>query len=146
MSKPVLFVLIAALLVLAACGGGGATQAPASGGAAQGNASNGDKLFHSATIGNNNAPGCATCHATEAGKTLVGPSLANVSTTAADIIKGSDYHGKAKTAEEYIQESIVDPNAYVVKGFSPGIMYQNYGKDLSAQQISDLVAYVMTLK
>lgn len=142
MSKPVLYVLIAALLVLAACGGG---KVSSTGGGA-GNASNGDKLFHQTSLGKSNAPGCATCHSTEAGKALVGPSLAGLGVGAADIIKGADYKGKAKTSEEYVRESIVDPNVYVVQGFSSGIMYQNYGKDLGEGEVNDLVAYLMSLK
>jgi nitric oxide reductase subunit C len=114
--------------------------------AAAGDAAAGDKLFHSTTIGSSNAPGCETCHSTEAGKTLVGPSLANISSKAADIIKSSAYKGTAKTPAEYIHESIVNPNAYVVQGFQPNVMYQNYQKDLTPEQINDLVAYLMTLK
>jgi cytochrome c2 len=148
MRKPTTLVLVVLCLLLASCSGGGNQGAPSGGqgSGAAGNASNGDKLFHQTSIGSSNAPGCATCHSTEAGKTLVGPSLAHIGTDAGNIIKGSDYKGKAKTAEDYIHESIVDPNAYVVKGFTPGIMYQNYGKDLQAQDINDLVAYLMTLK
>ena len=96
------------------------------------------------TIGT--APGCSTCHSLEPGKKLVGPSLAGIATRAEQIIKSSDYKGSAKTVEEFLRESIVNPNAYVEKGFSPNIMYQNYGKDLSAQQIADLVAFLKTLK
>ena len=151
MSKPVLFVLIAAVvLTLAACGGGGggaqSTAAGGGGAAAQGNVSNGDKLFHQASLGQNNAPGCATCHATEAGKTLVGPTMANISGEAAEIVQSDNYKGKAQDATAYVHESIVDPNIYVAEGFSPGIMYQNYGKDLSEGDINDLVAYLTSLK
>ena len=46
----------------------------------------------------------------------------------------------------YVRESIVQPNVYVLKGYSAGIIYENYGKDLSDQDISDLVAHLMTLK
>ena len=50
------------------------------------------------------------------------------------------------TPEEFLHESIVNPDADVAKGFSPGIMYPNYGKELSEQDIADLVAFLMTLK
>lgn len=137
-------VLISAFL-LAACGGGG-QQAPSqpSGGAVTGDPKRGEALFKQTTIGT--APGCITCHSLEPGQTLVGPSLAGIATEAEEIIKSPDYKGKAKTVEEFLRESIVDPNAYVEEGFSPGIMYQNYGKDLTEQQIADLVAFLETLK
>ncbi len=64
----------------------------------------------------------------------------------AEIIKSSNYTGSAKTVEEYLHESIVNPNAFVVEGFPSGVMYQNYGQDLSKQQIDDLVAFLLTLK
>jgi cytochrome c2 len=137
--------LLVVLLLVAACGGGGA-QTPAGGNAPAGNASNGDKLFHATSLGKNNAPGCTSCHSTEAGKTLVGPSLAGIGTRAGQIIQDPNYKGKAKTADDFIRESIVEPNTYVEKSFSPGVMYQNYGKDLSQQEISDLVAYLTSLK
>jgi len=50
------------------------------------------------------------------------------------------------TAEEYLKESIITPNAHVTEGFTAGVMYQNYGKDLTEQEINDLVAYLLTLK
>lgn len=69
--------LVVAALVLAACGGGGAAPAPASGGAAgAGKADAGKALFAQSVIGAN--PGCITCHSLEAGKTLVGPSMAGI--------------------------------------------------------------------
>jgi nitric oxide reductase subunit C len=76
----------------------------------------------------------------------VGPSLSGIAAAAAQTIKSTDYHGQAKTPEQYIHESIVSPNVYVVAGFQPNVMYQNYGKDLTASDINDLVAYLMTLK
>ncbi len=144
--KRLLFVLLVVALVLAACGGGGEKEAASEEQAAAvtGDPARGEALFKQATIGG--APGCSSCHSLEPGKKLVGPSLAGVATMAEEIVKSSDYKGKAKTAEEYLRESIVDPNAYVVEGFPPNVMYQNYGKDLTPQQIADLVAFLMTLK
>jgi cytochrome c2 len=120
-------------MLLAACGG------EKSGGSTSGDPDRGEALYHQTTIGPNAAPGCVTCHSLEPGKTLVGPSHAGIATKAASVVPGM-------SAEDYLRESIVTPDAHVTEGFSAGIMYQNYGKDLTEQEINDLVAYLMTLK
>ena len=141
MSKKTLLVLLLslALLALAACGGGGA-DTPTDGEAeAIGNAENGEALFAQATIGANNAPGCITCHSLEPDVVIVGPSQAGLATRAQTRVAGM-------SAADYIHQSIVEPNAYVVEGFAEGLMYQNYGTDLTEDQINDLVAYTLTLE
>ncbi len=145
MSKKTLLVLLLGLvmLALAACGGGGDTaEEPAGGGedvAAIGDAANGEKLFSQATIGANNAPGCITCHSLEPDVVIVGPSQHGLATRAQTRVAGM-------SAADYIHQSIVEPNAYVVEGFAEGLMYQNYGTDLTEQEINDLVAYTLTLE
>jgi mono/diheme cytochrome c family protein len=136
-----LWLVIVLALLLAGCGGGSSEEAAPSGSASQG-----EQLFNQTTIGTNNAPGCVTCHSLQAGQTLVGPSLATVATDAAEIIQSSDYTGQATTVAGYLRESIVSPNAYVVQDFSAGQMYQDYEEALTAGQIDDLVAFLMTLK
>lgn len=131
MVRRMAFILLALALLLAACGGG------EEGGA--GGGSRGEALFEQTTLGSNAAPGCATCHSRVPGQTLVGPFMAGVGTRA-----GSEVAGQ--TAEDYLHEAIVDPDAHVVEGFSPRIMYANYAKDLTDEQIDDLVAYLLTLK
>jgi hypothetical protein len=44
----------------------------------------------------------------------------------------------------FIKESIADPDAYVAKGYSKGIMPTNFGKSLSSKQLNDLVAYIIS--
>ncbi|HEX9115507.1 MAG TPA: cytochrome c [Anaerolineae bacterium] len=144
MSRRILFALILVSLLLAACSSAPSSPAaPAGPSTSAGDAANGQKLF---TAGKSPAPPCASCHSIKPGEKLVGPSLAGISTQAAQVIKDPNYKGKAKTAQDYIQESIVDPNIYIVSGYQPNVMYQNYGKDLSSQEVNDLVAYLMTLK
>jgi cytochrome c551/c552 len=142
MSKKTLLVLLLglALLALAACGGGGGeAEAPADAEAeAIGNAANGEALFAQATIGPNNAPGCITCHSLEPDVVIVGPSQAGLATRAETRVPGM-------SAADYIHQSIVEPNAYLVEGFAEGLMYQNYATDLTEEQINDLVAYTLTL-
>ena len=50
------------------------------------------------------------------------------------------------TAEEYIRESITTPDAYVVEKYKAGDMYQEWAKDLSKQEMDDLIAYLLTEK
>jgi mono/diheme cytochrome c family protein len=126
------FILCSAWLV--ACGGGESGDSGTSGDPGRGKA-----LYNQTIIGPNAAPGCVTCHSLEPGKTLVGPSHAGLATKAATAVEGV-------SAEDYLRESIVTPDAHVTEGFTPGVMYQNYGKDLTEQEIDDLVAYLMTLK
>jgi len=141
MSKRILFFLLLSvmLVALAACGGGGGNNAGNGEATPVGNAANGEKLFTSATIGPNNAPGCITCHSLEPDVVIVGPSQYGLETRAETRVPGL-------SAEEYIRQSIVEPNAYIVEGFTEGVMYQNYGQDLTKDQIDDLVAYTLTLK
>ncbi len=138
MSRKTLFVLVLSLvmLALAACGGGG--EAPAEE-EPIGNAANGETLFAQPTIGTNNAPGCITCHSLEPDVVIVGPSQAGLATRAQSRVPGM-------SAADYIHQSIVEPNAYVVEGFAEGLMYQFYGQDLTEDQINDLVAYTLTLE
>jgi hypothetical protein len=42
----------------------------------------------------------------------------------------------------FIHESIVNPDAYIAKGYSKGIMPTNFGSTLSSKQIDDLVAFI----
>jgi cytochrome c2 len=139
--------LIVVMLALTACGGGAAKPAgseqPAA--AAGGNTDNGKKLFNEPVIASAGSPGCVTCHSLEKGKTLVGPSLAGIATDAAGTVKEADYKGTAKNADEWLRESILNPNVDVPEGFKPDLMPKTFNK-LSAQELNDLVAYLMTLK
>lgn len=138
MRKTILVLLvILSVLALAACGGGGDDTADA--GTAVGNAANGERLFAQATIGPANAPGCITCHSLEEGVVLTGPAQNDVGARAAGRVPGM-------SAEDYLHESIVDPNAYIVEGFDAGVMYQTFGEELTEEQINDLVAYLLTLQ
>jgi cytochrome c2 len=139
--KVLLAMLVLALaLLLAACGGGGGEQAATEGGGSSvGDAAHGKELYEQTVIGSASAPGCITCHSLEPDTVLVGPSHAGLAGRA-----GSYQEGVG--AEDYLRASITDPDAHLVEGFTAGVMYQNYGEDLSARDINDLVAYLMTLE
>lgn len=81
---------------------------------------------------------CATCHALTPDTVIVGPSLAGVASRAASRVPGMD-------AETYLRTSILNPSAFVVPGF-PDAMQKNLGDKLSAEQINDIISFLMTLK
>ena len=98
----------------AAAGGGG-------GGGGQAAAPDGEQLFTS--------EGCSGCHTLKAaGSTAkVGPDL-----------------GKLENAgEKFIRTSIVDPSAEVEKGYDDGVMPQNFGEQLSKDELDALVKYLL---
>jgi cytochrome c oxidase subunit II len=92
--------------------------------------------------------GCNACHTlTDAGAAgQVGPSLNGIGAKAADAVKQPHYHGKAKDAVGFINESIVEPNAYVEPGYQPNVMPQDFGKQMSDQELNALVQYLAEQK
>ncbi|WP_317203631.1 cytochrome c [Janthinobacterium sp.] len=105
----------------------------------------GERLFRSAT------PACAACHSVTPGVNMAGPSLAGLAGRTATLLASGKYEGKAKDLAGYIGESIRQPSAHLV----PGAMYSangvsfmptTYAKDLTAQQIDQLAAYLSSLK
>lgn len=50
----------------------------------------------------------------------------------------------SKRLEEYLVESILDPEAYVLPGYYRGVMPRNYAEHLTWQDLKDLIAYIMT--
>ncbi len=92
--------------------------------------------------------GCTACHVLAP----TGPAWPakdgepGIGTRAAQRIQDSGYTGKAASPEQYLFESIVDPNVYVVNGFSAGIMPQIYANQLTDQNMADIIAYLQTLK
>ena len=92
--------------------------------------------------------GCAACHTLS----TVGPAWAGDATTpgvgtrAAARIDEGGYNGAATTADAYLLESIVDPNAYLVSGFAANLMPADFGGRLTPQDAADLIAYMLTFK
>lgn len=97
----------------------------------------GKRLFNGATLGAN--AGCQICHSLEPGVQLVGPSLAGVAARAETRIPGM-------AAQDYLMQSLVEPDAYIVQGFQPGQMRPDLAEVLSQQQLDDLVAFLLTLR
>lgn len=112
--------------------------------AAVGDPANGEALFMG---GKDAAPPCSSCHFVDQDIALVGPSLVGIAGRAAERVAGM-------SAEEYLRESILDPNAFLVPDtdinvFSAGgasLMFQQYADYLSEEEVNDLVAYLMSLE
>ena len=76
---------------------------------------------------NNGCGGCHTFAAAESGG-VTGPDL------------DEQLPGETEGA---VEEMITKPNAEIVKGYPPNVMPQNYEQILSAQELEDLVKYLL---
>lgn len=83
--------------------------------------------------------GCNACHSLD-GSTLVGPSFKGIFGHAVELQDGS----KVDVDENYIKQSILEPQAQVVKGFAP--VMPSFKGILSDEDVTALVAYIKTLK
>jgi mono/diheme cytochrome c family protein len=92
--------------------------------------------------------GCIACHiAAPTGPAwLPTADQPGIGDRAAARLSQPDYAGEAETPEQYLFESVVAPNAYIVSGFSEGIMPAIYSTSLTDQDMADLIAYMLTLK
>jgi len=81
------------------------------------------------------AAGCAGCHTLgKAGANgTIGPNLDELAQVAAD---------KPGSPEDFVRESLLDPDAFVAPGFQQGVMPSFDGK-LSEQQVNALVKYLL---
>lgn len=83
---------------------------------------------------------CAQCHSTGTDR-LIGPGMAGIAERAATRVEG-------QSAIDYIRNSILHPNDYIVQGepaYPSGLMPQNYAEVLPEQELNDLIAYLLTL-
>lgn len=89
---------------------------------------------------------CNACH-TIAGVPgavgVIGPNLSNIGTDAATRIPGY-------SAEQYIHESIVNPNAFIAPkcpfgSCTPGAMPATLAQTLTPEEIQTMVDYLLTL-
>jgi mono/diheme cytochrome c family protein len=84
---------------------------------------------------------CNACHQIDQDQTAdnrgpIAPYLGNLYETAGDRVPG-------QSAEEYVHTSIVEPNAFVVESYFPGIMPQDFAQRMAPQEIDDLVAWLL---
>jgi cytochrome c551/c552 len=103
------------------------------GGGGGGNAAAGKTVFASNS--------CGSCHTFE-------PANAT-GTIGPDLDKAPEQDAKADNnmaLAAFIKESITDPDAYIAKGFTKGIMPTTFKSSLSKTQLNDLVAFILSGK
>ncbi len=125
---PIYLLMLVGALILVSCSGDNSTTG--------GSVNSGNELFEQATLGS--AAGCKTCHSLEPGTVIIGPSMAGIGTLAGSRVSGMP-------AEEYLRNSIVDPNAHIVEGFPASVMPNTYATQLTEEEIDKLVAYLLSL-
>lgn len=92
--------------------------------------------------------GCAACHVLAD----VGPGWPpsedspGIGDRAGTRFEQANYTGSATSAEQYLLESVVQPNAFVVAGYESGVMPTTFGDRLSKQDAADLIAYMLSLR
>jgi mono/diheme cytochrome c family protein len=101
--------------------------------------------------------GCTACHIL----TPVGPAWKpssdnnneGVATRAETRFSAADYKGQAKTAAQYLFESIVSPDAYIVPGNpafvgpdGKSLMPHDYATKISPEMMAHVLAYLETIK
>jgi cytochrome c553 len=130
----VLGLVLVVALVLVGCSSGGGAAGP-------GDAARGKTLYNKSTLGTKSAEGCVSCHKYDEkeGKAEKAPYTKGTAARSATRVPGM-------SAEEYIKESITKPDAYIVEGFNKGDMYAKWTTELSAQEMADLIAYLLTEK
>lgn len=77
-----------------------------------------------------NKYGCGGCHKIAGQTGEMGPDLTKMK-------------GKSK---DYLRQAVLDPDAVIAKGFSAGMMPQNYGEQMKAKEVEMLVNYMAGAK
>ncbi len=95
-------------------------------------AQRGQKLFQ--------AKACASCHSVSDASAKVGPSLWQKFG-----VKEQTEEGEFQVDENFVRESILNPNAKTTKGFPKGVMPTFQGQ-LNETELNALIEYIKTLK
>jgi nitrite reductase (NO-forming)/hydroxylamine reductase len=141
--------LLALLLGLTACGGGAAKATPTTQ-AAQGPKPGAQPTYKDVIA----KAACGACHVIPGVDGAVGtlaPDLNGIGKRGDERIKDPAYKGKAKSAVEYIRESIMEPDTFTVAQCptgpcQKGTMPTNLSDTLSKEEIDAVVNYLAGLK
>lgn len=87
--------------------------------------------------------GCLSCHAVAEGPSAptIGPSWVGIFGNEESLADGT----QVLVDEDYLLQSILDPNAQVVAGFQAGQMPQNFSEVISEEQLAQIVAFIRSL-
>lgn len=91
---------------------------------------------------NNGCGGCHIVQGVDGMVGVVGPELSALGSVALERLEDSAYGGAATSAEEYIQESILKPEIYVVPDYLAGVMPATFGDTLSPEDLQAIVEYL----
>jgi mono/diheme cytochrome c family protein len=91
---------------------------------------------------------CGVCHELAAAGTTgtFGPSHDGIGTIASERVTDPNYSGKAKTAGEYLYESLLEPEAYFAPGFGASMHRMPAFSHLSQADLDALVAFLLAQK
>ncbi|MCE2489446.1 MAG: hypothetical protein J4G17_05665 [Anaerolineae bacterium] len=82
---------------------------------------------------------CATCHRIDSTQALLGPGLLGIGA-------GVSPCDPQQGLEDYLRESLLEPDACLTPGFSAGLMPAVYTEVWNERDIDDLVAWMLTLR
>ncbi len=136
MKKIIFWIVVVFSLLLSACSSGAATQPDP------------EKIVESFQAG-----GCGACHVIPGvpnAQGIIGPDLSQVGEVAAERVQASNYTGEAETVADYLRESILDPNRFIVEDCPngpcmAGQMPATMDELLSKKQIEFVVQYLSGL-
>ena len=88
---------------------------------------------------------CGVCHTVDAAETrgTFGPPHNGMGATAAARLTDDTYHGAATTPAEYVRESIVDPQAFIVPGYATTSHRMPPYAHLDEASVDALVAFLL---
>jgi len=96
--------------------------------------------------------GCAACHVipgVQGANGVLGPDLSQVATLFEEYQNKEIYNGKATTVAEFIQESILEPGAFLAPECpngpcQDGLMPANFGTTLSNEEVQAIVNHLLS--
>ncbi|NJK94589.1 MAG: cytochrome c [Bacteroidetes bacterium] len=87
--------------------------------------------------------GCLACHSIDGSK-LVGPTYKGLYGKS-EIVESNGKERQITADDAYIEKSIYEPNADVVKGYTAGMML-SYKNTINEEEIKQIIEYLQTLK
>ncbi len=97
-----------------------------------------------------NKAGCVGCHIIPGvanAKGTIGPDLSNIGQIALQTMQSANYTGKATTVEEYLKESLLEPDLYISTKCSnspcpAGVMTASLAQSLTPEELAAVIEYL----